>query len=486
MSRFCRILLSRLHPSWCFYTGVVGIIIGTVVTLVTQKIVISGFCGLLGAVTVFLICLLASRKILLPIVLLSGMAIANIRIAPELYAREVFTNLVDQNVILVGTISEDPNVSGGNFKLRLDDLEMKFRGGEQIDLTGKIYVQLSTNTQLERSDRITLDGKLGSGFGIFYATLYRPKLIAVERAEHGDIFARAKHHFASAVKSVIPAPEVDLGLGYLVGEKSGLSEEFSEQLRAVGMTHVVVASGAHLGILIDFVRKMFGKISRFAGAAVAVFAIFAFAMIVGFTPSMTRAVLVALLGIVASYVGRSFLPLCLILLVAAVTLLLDPMNLLNLGWQLSFASFFAILVLVPRFSQLLYGGKPPPWLASMLITSIMASITCAPILIYNFGSISLLSLVANLVILPTLPYAMFLVLLSGFLGMIPNIGIFIARLAQLLLDLHIFVVEFLSEQKIFIMELPMADIRVFGIYLVLAIWLGLMFFRRKKLHKISP
>jgi len=405
------------------------------------------------------------------------MMIANIRIAPELYALEVFANLVDREVTLVGTISEDPNISGNNFKLRLNDLRVEFPSGEQIDLAGKVYAQLSSKVQLERSDRITLNGKLGSGFGVFSATFYRPELVAVERAEYGDVFARIKHRFIGMVKAVIPSPEVDLGLGYLVGEKSGLSEEFSEQLRAVGMTHVVVASGAHLGILIGFVHKMFGRISRFAGAVVAIFAIFGFAMLVGFTPSMTRAVLVSVLGIVVGYVGRSFSPLCLILLVAAITLLLDPLNLLNLGWQLSFASFFAILVLAPQTCRLLYGGKSPPWLASMLITSIVASITCAPILIYNFGSISLLSLVANLVILPTLPYAMCLVLLSGILGFIPGLGLIIVKLARLLLSLHISVIEFLSDQKIFIMELPTADFRVFGIYLVLAIWLGLVILR---------
>ncbi len=417
--------------------------------------------------------------------LVAGMIIANLRLAPEFYSREVFSSLVGQEIKLFGIISEDPNNANGNFKLKLDDLEIDFRGGESIKVAGKVYVQLFTRSNLERSDRITLQGKLTDGFGVFGGSFYRPELVAIERAEHGDIFARVKHNFASTVKNLIPAPEADLGLGYLVGEKTGLSDEFSEQLRNVGMTHVVVASGAHLGILIGAVRKIFGKISRFAGVAGALLAIFAFALMVGFTPSMTRAVLVAVLGISVGYVGRSFSPLRLISFVAAITLLIDPMNLLNLGWQLSFASFFAILALVPRLDRMLYGGKSPPWLAGMLITSIVTSITCAPILIYNFGTVSLLSLVANLIILPTLPYAMFLVLLSGIVNPIAYLASIVAQLSTWLLDLHIFVIKFLSEQKMFIMELSTGDARVFIIYFLIVIWLGWMMLKHRRVSFVK-
>lgn len=417
--------------------------------------------------------------------LVTGMIIANLRLAPEFYGREVFSSLVGQEIKLFGIISEDPNNANGNFKLKLDDLEIDFRGGESIKVAGKVYVQLFTKSNLERSDRITLRGKLNDGFGVFDGSFYRPELVAIERVEHGDIFARVKHNFASTVKNLIPAPEADLGLGYLVGEKTGLSDEFSEQLRNVGMTHVVVASGAHLGILIGAVRKIFGKISRFAGVAGALLAIFAFALMVGFTPSMTRAVLVAVLGISVGYVGRSFSPLRLISFVAAITLLIDPMNLLNLGWQLSFASFFAIIVLVPRLDRMLYGGKSPPWLAGMLITSIVTSITCAPILIYNFGTVSLLSLVANLIILPTLPYAMFLVLLSGIVNPIAYLASIVAQLSTWLLDLHIFVIKFLSEQKMFIMELSTGDARVFIIYFLIVIWLGWMMLKHRRVSFVK-
>lgn len=140
---------------------------------------------------------------------------------------------------------------------------------------------------------------------------------------------------------------------------------------------------------------------------------------------------------------------------------------------------------MPRLDRMLYGGKSPPWLAGMLITSIVTSITCAPILIYNFGTVSLLSLVANLIILPTLPYAMFLVLLSGIVNPIAYLASIVAQLSTWLLDLHIFVIKFLSEQKMFIMELSTGDARVFIIYFLIVIWLGWMMLKHRRVSFVK-
>ena len=317
---------------------------------------------------------------------------------------------------------------------------------------------------MERSDIITLQGILSAGFGTYAGMLSRPELVAVRRAEVGDIFARVKQSFAQIIKKLIRAPEADLGLGYLMGLKSGLPDGLADTLRAVGMTHVVVASGAHLGILASAARKLCGYLSKFAGLLGSLLLIAGFTLIVGFTPSMTRAALVSVLSLGVGYFGRQFTPLRLLLFVAMLTLLLAPLNCLHLGWQLSFASFFALLIIAPRLQKLFYGGKKPPWLASMLLTSLAATLACAPILIYNFGTLSLLSFVANLFILPTLPYAMLLVFLTGAFSFWPWLAGVIAQLATILLGAHIWLVNFLGEKTMFIFELGSGDPRIFLIY----------------------
>lgn len=464
-----RFLRANLHPSACFYAAVWGVIGGVGLTLATNGILANSWVWLVVVgVLVGLACWQARRFLLVP-AFLAGLLLANFRLSFDLAGQARLASLAGHTVTISGTISEDPDVSKGNTVVRLQSLVLEWPEGEaQESVAGTLYVQLSgSDLDLERSDRLTLNGKLGTGFGTFAGTFYRPTVQGIARASTGDLFARFKQWFASLTRQYIPSPEVELGLGYLMGQKSGLPESLSAALVAVGMTHMVVASGAHLGILVNAAKRLVGRLSRFAGLLAALLLIAAFVLIVGFTPSMTRAALVASLSLLCGYVGRKFTPLRLIAFTAALTLLFTPLNLLNLGWQLSFASFFGILVLAPAVTRLLYGGKNPLWLASMFVTSLCTSFTCAPILIYNFGSISFLSLVANLLILPTLPYAMLLMLLTGSFSWLPPLAGLIGQLTTWLLDLHILIVNFLSTQTMFILELPTGDARVFLLYIPL-------------------
>lgn len=473
LAKVLKNILKPVHPSWCFYALIWGIIMGVIASLVAE---IAFSRELYWLVFVSFIALLAFRyscPIMISIAFLAGIIVGNFRTAVNLTGQEIAKKHYGQSIIISGNVSEDPD---GN-KVRLGHLRLHYSDNPQdndfIEMAGVIYVTLSGNNDLERSDYLVLNGKLSPGFGTFIGSMFRPGIIAVSRPSPGDIFARLKHWFSDQVRLFIPQPEVDLGLGYLMGIKTGLSNEFSEALRAVGMTHVVVASGAHLAILIGVAKKIFGKISKFAGLLFSLLMILSFVMIVGPTPSMTRAALVASLSILASYVGRRFTPFRLISFVAALTLLIEPSHFLSLGWQLSFASFFAILILAPRLQKSFYGGKSPPWLASMLITSLATSLICAPILIYSFGTISFLSFVANLIILPTLPYAMLGMLLVGLASPFHFVASLFSKPTIWLLDLHIWLVNFLSEQSSFILKIPSGDPRIYLLYLPIAAYLVL-------------
>ena len=104
-----------------------------------------------------------------------------------------------------------------------------------------------------------------------------------------DIMFSARDWFAGRIESIVPETEAKLGLSYLLGLKAGLPKDLSESLRAVGLTHIVVASGAHLAILVEIAKKIFGKISRFAGVLFSGVLIVLFMAMVGWTPSILRA-----------------------------------------------------------------------------------------------------------------------------------------------------------------------------------------------------
>ena len=279
-----------------------------------------------------------------------------------------------------------------------------------------------------------------------------------------------KTDFKKRIKTALPDESEGLALGYLLGDKSELNATLKETIAAVGLTHLIVASGAHLGIILKFTKKSFAKISRLVGLLASLAAVALFIGIIGLTPSALRAGLVATLSLLAAHFGRDLKPGRLILYAATVTIFIDPTYPLNLSWLLSFASFTAILLLAPALEIYFYGrDKKPSTLASLLIASLSATLLTAPLTLFYFGQISLISLLANLLISPTLALTMLMTFLTGVL---PNSVTALGT--HLLVQYHINTASFLAEQTPFLITIDKNNPLVFILYLpVLLIYLCL-------------
>ena len=179
----------------------------------------------------------------------------------------------------------------------------------------------------------------------------------------------------------------------------------------------------------------------------------------------------SIMTLVAWYSGREFAAWRIILLVAAATLMINPNYLTNLGWLLSFASYFGIMVFGPRIKHFFYGKKKPGMIMEVIITTIAATMMTLPITLYYFGQISLLSVVANLLILPTLPYAMGLTFLAGVVAGVPGVCTVMSWMVKQLLDYHIGVVGLFAGRKEFLIKMPLSQEWVFIIYIPIMILL---------------
>lgn len=293
--------------------------------------------------------------------------------------------------------------------------------------------------------------------------------------------------FANRIRTELSSREAGLALSYLLGEKSDLDKSTAENLRAIGLVHIVVASGTHLSILVGAISKIFKKISRRVSLLFSILFIIVFMALVGFTPSILRAGLMSILTLIAAYSGRKIAPWRLILLVAATTLVIDPTFITNLGWLLSFASYTGIMILGPALTHFFYEKERLPFLASLLLTSISATFLTLPITLYYFGQISLLSLLANLLILPTLPLAMALIFATGLLAGLPLISLLVAFITTKLLSLHLVIVEFFAAQTNFLITTDRYQPQVFLLYIpiLLPFIIGLIRHKVLKLNKVD-
>ncbi|MBQ6127915.1 ComEC/Rec2 family competence protein [Candidatus Saccharibacteria bacterium] len=437
------------------------------------------------ALVLLFLAFLTSRKISVVPALAAGIILVFFRAGPAFISQDYVSTIIGKTVTISGTISKDPEESNGKYNLKLTNLKLQTES-QNIPIEGILFTQV-TNDDLQRSDIVTISGELSAGFGSYVATIYRPEIKEINRPEPGDVFLKIRNFFADKIRQYIPSPQSGLALGYLLGQKSGVDKTIAETLQLIGLTHIIVASGAHLSTLTGFARKLFGKLSRFASFLVAISATLLFIGITGLSASMLRAGLVTGLSLLLWYFGREIHPLRLIVLVAAVTIIYDPFYITDLAWLLSFLSFSAILVLAPAIVKFLYGkDRKPNFLFSTLISSLAAALLTLPVLLYYFGQISLISVFANLLILPTVSIAMGLTFLTGIFALfLPHLATLFGSLATIILSYQITVANFFGEQKVFLLSIDQNNTLVFLLYLPLIVVIFTTLIYKKLKHKKS-
>jgi len=405
-------------------------------------------------------------------------------------SKSVLDTYINETIEISGFIKTDPDIAEGVGAIKLWRLEF---AGEEIP--GMIYLSGKFDNSFERGDFLTVRGKVSNGFGTYVASIFHPSVVAIAKPEPGSITLRFRNAFVKAADKTIGTPESKLGLAYLFGMRNDLDDSLLESLSLVGLTHLIVASGTHLGIIVGFFRKKFGKISRFAGALFSLVFVLVFGQLIGWTASITRASIVSVLTIFSWYYSHKLEPWRIILIAMAITLMIDPMNIIDVGWLLSFASFIGIMILEPIITEFFYGkSRPeskktkqaPGTIMRIIIASTSAIIMCAPILLYFFGSISLIAIVANLLILPTIPVAMGLTFAAGLVGMLPSFFLFdvvkwaVGKITSILLDYHYVVIEFFSKQTSFIVSIPKYNSLVFLLYIPIVIVVAIYFINRSR------
>ncbi len=203
---------------------------------------------------------------------------------------------------------------------------------------------------------------------------------------------------------------------------------------------------------------VFGRLfGRFKGAGIAVAGIAFYTLLVGAGPSVVRAALMGGLTLFAYQLGRRQVGLLSLILVAAVMVAFNPLILWNVGFQLSFAATLGLILyaqpLTRAFVNLTSRRLPPAsveWVtkpvSELVLFTVAAQLTTLPILIYYFQKLSLISLIANPLVLPAQPPVMILGGLALLLGMLYYpLGQLAAWLAWPFVGYTIRAVEFLAE-----------------------------------------
>jgi len=455
-------LKRKIHTSWLIAIFGASFIVGISFAKSYQ---LDFFTNPLWMVVfILLIIIICARQYiyLIPILILIGVILGLWRGNLQSKDYERASLLDGKTITVVGTVREDVDSdNNGNIVAVLRDIKIN---DEKFD--GNIWTSFGSRLDIQRSDVIIIEGKVDQGFGSYIGAMYRANLLHASRPTPGDTALHFRDWFSEGVKKSIDAPASSLGIGYLVGQKKALPSDLVDALKIAGLTHIVVASGYNLTILVRLARRLFARISKYLAAMFSGLMIFGFVMVTGLSPSMTRAGIVASLSLLAWYYGRKFNPVVLLIFVGAVTLLINPSYAWgDLGWELSFAAFAGVMILAPLLKAYYFGDREVKFIGQVLIETISATIVTAPILIAAFGQISNVSLIANILILPLVPLAMLLTFVAGLGALIvPASAAIIGKPAQWLLDYMIGVANFLSNLPWAISEVEFSAFVVGAVY----------------------
>jgi competence protein ComEC len=468
-------LARATHISWHIAWASVGVLAGVALA----PMLTFGSISLL-VIAVALFGLAAVRRLawMVLLALLAGLLIGLWRGGAEQQHRAAFEPFYGRQLTVQSTVSEDPSVGPrGDLRILIKDTYINDR-----KLQGTVWISASRPVDIKRDDHVRVSGQLAEGFGSISASMHRAQIAAVERPVPGDLANQARDAFGAGARRAIQEPEASLGLGFLTGQRSSLPEDLDAQLQILGLTHIVVASGYNLTILVQLARRLFANISKYVSVLVSSLLIFSFIAITGVSPSMSRAGLVAGLGLAAWYYGRTVHPLVLLPTAAAITVLVNPTYVRgDLGWYLSFASFVGVLVLAPLLRHYFWGSSKPGMLSQILLDTFAAQIATLPLILFVFGQYSLLALPANMAILPFVPLAMLLTFIGGLAGvLLPGLASIAGLPAELLLRGMTLMIERLGSVPWAQGELEINGITLAVLYLCL--FLVLWFLWHKTRH----
>ena len=179
------------------------------------------------------------------------------------------------------------------------------------------------------------------------------------------------------------------------GDTSLLGEEESEQIGMAGLSHLFAVSGLHIAILFGFLKKLSDLVCKrkhWLKLLVNLSAVFVFISIIGFPVSAIRAFVFISIYSLAGTVRRKYDLLNALLLSAAIILTWNPYQLFSAGFQLSFGSVASIYFIYPALCEWIH---PKNNVIKAFVISLAVQVGIAPLLIYNFNYVSLVSIIAN-------------------------------------------------------------------------------------------
>lgn len=404
-------------------------------------------------------------------------------------------------VAVEGVILTTPRVNQ-NHKSRFifQARELVKENNEREKVTGKIYV---TSPLLE------VNGLFPSTVVILEGNLYQPSpplnpdgFNFADYLQRQGVFSGLRVNSVSVIKEgnrwneflfwirrriiqthvrFLNIPSGSLVSSMVMGSRAvDLDWQLQESFRLAGLAHVLAASGFHVSLLLGLilaVTQSFSSRTRFLMGGLT---LFIYATITGFYPSILRACLMGF-AILAAIINEKKVRVSgSLLLVAVILLLINPLWIFDLGFQLSFLATFGLIVSLPTIVQKL--DWLPPTLANLIAVPLAATLWTLPLQFYYFHRFPLYGILTNILSTPLVIILTLGGIFTAFIGVFfPLLGSAIASIFYPIIWLLIKLVKISNQLPL--SSIAVGQINIFTLIIIYVIFLVILYIKSVNKYK---
>ncbi len=270
------------------------------------------------------------------------------------------------------------------------------------------------------------------------------RFVGVQKNWFFEIVYVVRKEVLDRLNRIFPEPASSFMAGLIVGSRKGISANLMQNFNAAGLTHIMAISGNNITLIILIVGKMLGFLARGKRIFWSIVFIILFVILVGASASVVRAALMGIISVISLWFGRKYFVLRALFFSGFLMVLWNPQTLLfDVSFQLSFLATLGIILFAERIEKFLQKVPEFFMIRENLKMTLCAQILTLPIILMNFGQISLVSIFANLLVLPFIPFAMMFGFLAFILSFISfDLALAVGFFGYLILEFVTFVVSF--------------------------------------------
>ncbi|MEM9773480.1 MAG: DNA internalization-related competence protein ComEC/Rec2 [Chloroflexota bacterium] len=354
---------------------------------------------------------------------------------PILNQSHVSHYLEETDITLIGVVSDQPDVRDRTINLRLSVEHVELKTGSVRDVTGDVLIRTPRFPEIPYGTRLTVKGKLETPFEDaefsyrdylnrqgMYGVMPFPRVLDSAAGHGNSVYAwlfSVKAHIQNKIAQIVVSPESGLLSGILLGIDHTMPPDIDEAFRTVGITHIVVISGFNIALLSSIFLTVFTPIfGRWYAVYPTLFAIVLFTLLVGADASVVRAAIMGSAYVLSSrWLGRRNASVPILFGAGLFLTMLNPNALWDIGFQLSFAATLSLMLFatpVMEAVRVWLTGRFPAdmvrWIMNVIgdavLVTVAAQILTLPLIMFYFNQLSLISLLANALVLPVQPMIM--------------------------------------------------------------------------------